>query len=483
MAFYRKYRPQVIEEIDNLAVRKSLLALLSKDRKDLPHAYLFSGPRGAGKTTSARLIAKLFNCEKPTKSGPCGVCEQCTTIASGRHMDVIEIDAASNRGIDEMRALRESIGLTPVSGSTKVYIIDEVHMLTTEAFNALLKTLEEPPAHAVFILATTDPQKVPATIKSRCMQIVFSRATGVELVSALARIAKEEKMKIDAEALAAVAAVADGAFRDAVKMLEQVSFYDGVVTVDVVATLLAQGDKGTRDGFLATVAARNTIAGLDHIAKLVADGKDVKQFLVECLSDLEQILLQVARGEKADGWTVDTLQITIRALTGAYSELRTSPIPQLPLELAVIELCAPVQETSQPIKEIKDTKQLIPNFKPVASKAPSPTSSIASHPARNASASVAGGQSPVATGLITSEKLIEHWRDVIEAVKGENTSIAGVLRSTRPKGVAGGIVTIEAFYGFHKDKLSEPKSKELVAGTLKKLFGENVKVEIVLGSK
>src|SRR3989344_9433328 len=150
-SFYRTYRPQVIDEIDNVSVRDRLLSLLTKDKKDLPHAYLFSGPRGAGKTTAARVIAKMFNCTKSTKGGPCGKCEQCTSISEGRNLDVLEIDAASNRGIDEIRALREAIGLAPSSAAFKIYIINEVHMLSTEAFNALLKTLEEPPAHVVFV--------------------------------------------------------------------------------------------------------------------------------------------------------------------------------------------------------------------------------------------------------------------------------------------------------------------------------------------
>src|SRR3989344_3395814 len=188
MSFYRIYRPQVFEEIDNIRVREKMLSLLSKPVSELPHAFLFSGSKGTGKTTAARLIAKLFNCEKLSKTkGPCGECTSCVSIAEGHNIDVLEIDAASNRGIDDVRALRDAIALTPMSGKIKVYVIDEVHMLTTEAFNALLKTLEEPPAHAVFILATTDPQKVPATIQSRCVPISFAKATTEELEAALKR--------------------------------------------------------------------------------------------------------------------------------------------------------------------------------------------------------------------------------------------------------------------------------------------------------
>jgi DNA polymerase-3 subunit gamma/tau len=183
MSFYRIYRPQIIEEIDNIVVREAILRLLGKPKKDLPHAYMFTGPRGGGKTTAARIIAKLFNCTHPSAdSGPCGKCDQCVSIAEGRNLDVLEIDAASNRGIDEIRALRDGINLVPASADHKIYIIDEVHMLTTEAFNALLKTLEEPPAHAVFVLATTNPEKVPVTIKSRCVNISFAKASVEELI-------------------------------------------------------------------------------------------------------------------------------------------------------------------------------------------------------------------------------------------------------------------------------------------------------------
>ncbi len=488
MSFYRKYRPQVIDEIDNLAVRERLLSFLTKDKKELPHAYLFSGPRGAGKTTSARLIAKLFNCEKPSKNGPCGACEQCTTIATGRHMDVLEIDAASNRGIDEMRQLRESIGLAPSTGKYKIYIIDEVHMLTTEAFNALLKTLEEPPAHAVFILATTDPQKVPATIKSRCVQIIFSRATDGELAGALGRIAKEEKLKVDKDALALLSTYADGSFRDGVKLLEQMSFHEGAITADVVRSLLSAGDETLRHDFLKHLAQKDTVKALGIVDGLVKDGKDIKQFLIDCLRELEQLLLASVIGKASDVWGADALRNVVRKLTTAYSELKASPLPQLPLELAIVEFCQGQNDSPAGTNEKKEEKKeptvvlsrdAQAAVKPPVQKpepVPSAVNDLPSTP-------IQSGSTISPDGMISLEKLTEHWRDVIESIKAENTSIAGVLRSTRPKGVADGIVTIEAFYSFHKDKLSEPKVKDLLASTLKKSFGEKVKVEIVLGKK
>ena len=200
MVFYLKYRPQKIEDLDSLEVKERLSKVLSS--KSLPHAFLFTGPKGLGKTSTARIVAKSINCEKKgTGSEPCNKCESCKSITDGTNLDVIEIDGASNRGIDEIRDLREKIRLTPASSPKKIYIIDEVHMLTTEAFNALLKTLEEPPAHVVFILCTTEPQKVPPTIISRCFHVIFKRASETELMSSFNRIVKGEGLNIDKEAL------------------------------------------------------------------------------------------------------------------------------------------------------------------------------------------------------------------------------------------------------------------------------------------
>lgn len=451
MSFYRTYRPQVIGEIDNVAVREQLLSLLTKDKKNLPHAYLFTGPRGAGKTTSARVIAKLFNCTKPTKNGPCGKCEQCTTISDGRNLDVLEIDAASNRGIDEIRQLRDAINLAPSSSAYKVYIIDEVHMLTTEAFNALLKTLEEPPAHAVFVLATTDPQKVPATIKSRCVPISFHRATSDELMVALRRIVTTEKISIDDKALELLAGSVDGSFRDGVKLLEQVSFHKGKITEEVVRSLTSLTDESIVTKFFENLAKKDAKASLAVVIGLVSDGKDIKTFLVECLGRLQANLIA---GES------DSKEL-IRRFTEAYGLMKLSPIPELPLELAIVEYCGDQMSFPRMRETALNENKEDPRIKPEDDKI-SATPSL---------------------GLLTLEKLTEHWADFIAELKPYNHSVAAVLRSARPKSVDHGIVTIEAFYQFHKDKLSESKTKDILVGVLKKLFGEKVKVEIVLGSK
>jgi DNA polymerase III subunit gamma/tau len=472
MSFYRTYRPQVIGEIDNEHVRRELMSLLVKDTSQLPHAFLMSGPRGAGKTTAARLIAKIFNCAKSKGEGPCGSCEQCRSIASGTHIDVLEIDAASNRGIDEIRLLKERIGLTPSHGSYTVYIVDEVHMLTTEAFNALLKTLEEPPAHAVFVLATTELSKVPATIQSRCMPIRFHKAGMDELLSAMERIVKNESLKIDKEALALIAGLSDGSFRDAVKMLEQAGLDGEAVTGDTIRSKFALSETGAAGDLLTHLHEGREADAIKMIETLVNAGTDMKAFMTAVMSRLSDSLVAVVTGgrkQSEEGLTVDDIKLLIRLLTRAFSELKASPLRQLPLELAVIEFCRR-------------------NAHPDQSSAPAADSAVPKQAAgirEAAQATVAPSSRPTvdSKGLISLAKLMECWPDIIVELKSYNHSIAGVLRSTRPRSVTDTNVTIEAFYKFHQEKLSEPKVRDALTAVFKKLFGETVSIEIVLGKK
>ncbi len=453
MSFYRTYRPQIIEDLDTDSVRQNIELLLTKPKDQRPHAYLFSGPKGTGKTSTARIIAKIFNCTKPDKSGsPCGTCEECRAIADGRYLDVIEMDAASNRGIDEIRSLRDSIALTPSSGKYKIFIIDEVHMLTTEAFNALLKTLEEPPVHAIFVLATTDPQKIPSTILSRCLPIAFARAKEEDVLRALKRIVKIEKIEIEGGALDRIVKNADGSFRDAVKMLEQVSFHKGMISQKMTEEILALSRASGRDTFLMHLQTKSITEALRDIRELSDAGVDFKSFLIDCLRTIEAQLVQAVQGKNPDIQKTDTLRSLINRLSQAFSELRTSPIPELPLELAVVEYCAgktEVHDTSQKSPPLAETNEK--SFEPM--------------------------------GLLTLDKLTEHWHDVIDELKPFNHSMAAVCRSARPKAVKNGIVVIEAFYKFHQEKLSEMKTRDMIGNVLKKLFGEKVKVEVVLGKK
>lgn len=482
MSFYRIYRPQTIADIDNEKVRDQLLSLLTKDRKALPHAYFFTGPKGTGKTTAARVIAKLFNCMKLTKSGPCGACEQCKSIANGTSMDVIEMDAASNRGIDEIRQLRERIGLSPVTASYTIYIIDEVHMLTTEAFNALLKTLEEPPAHAIFVLATTDAHKVPATITSRCMIVRFAKATKVELLHALKRVIQSEKISIADDALERIAEVADGAFRDAVKFLEQVSFHKGKIELTHIDSVLSLSTGRNIARFAAFLDGNDASLpkALASIKEAGEAGTDMRAFITDLLQFLRITLIARITGTDPKPSIFADQNKLLRAIavfTRAFGELRNAPIQQLPLELAVIELFDQVPAKQPTLDEVVSSA---PTSHEIAKEpVPAKREPEVMVPLNTQEKAVPH----VSLGLLTLDKLVEHWPDFIAATKPHNHSVAGVLRSSRPKSVEGGIVTIEAFYKFHQEKLADIQTKLVLSEVLKKLFGEKVKIEITLGKK
>lgn len=359
MVFYRKYRPQKIEDLDNQRVRETLVAILSKS---VPHAFLFTGSRGLGKTSAARIVAKVLNCERRNlpagRQGkkdiePCNKCYQCTSITLGNNLDIIEIDGASNRGIDEVRDLREKIKLSTAKATKKVYIIDEVHMLTQEAFNALLKTLEEPPSHVVFVLCTTEPQKLPATIVSRCFQINFSKATREELLRSLKRIVLGEKLNIEKDALVAVANLSDGSFRDGAKILEEIVLRSRIplrgtksgrkkVTRDVVEKsyrILNVEQKIYH--ILVSIKDKDTKKGLEITARLVEDGVDMKYFLEQMVSVLHSMMLSKVGVESQVNHEVDLELTDIRKLLKLFSranlQLKYSVLPQLPLELAIIE--------------------------------------------------------------------------------------------------------------------------------------------------
>lgn len=343
--FYRKYRPQTIAELDNKRIREALGKALLDD--NFSHAYLFIGPRGTGKTSAARILAKIVNCTDRAKGEePCNRCDSCVAIAKGNSLDVIEIDAASNTGVDDIRDLREKVRLAPTGSKFKVYIIDEVHMLSTSAFNAILKTLEEPPAHVIFVLATTHPQKLPETIVSRCLVYDFGRVTHSELMGSLARVVKGEKMKVDDSVLLAVANKASGSFRDAHKLLEQLSIQSAKLTLDRLDGLNVTKTDDISDALLKLVVSRNKTGAL----KLVEENSEkIKDLMDSLISQLRNILL-FRNGIKVE---TEDLEISseeisklILALVEAASLMRDCPIAQLPLEMVVVEFCTSSQKTA-----------------------------------------------------------------------------------------------------------------------------------------
>lgn len=354
---YRKYRPQIFSQlVGQEHVVKTLEGALSSGR--VGQAYLFTGPRGTGKTTIARIYAKALNCAEFGKKGvivPCNKCEACLTVNNGTSLDLIEIDAASNRGIDEMRALKESAQVAAPSGGYKVFLIDEVHMLTKESFNALLKVLEEPPSHVVFILATTEPHKILTTVLSRVQRFDFKRITPGQMVEKLKSIAIAEKIQINDDALLAIAKSSDGAMRDAEVALTKLRSMipSGEISLKDVSNILGLIPHTYHPEFLGYLASGNKSSAVNLIHTIHDAGMDLEHFTKEFISYSRSVLLsrvnptlsasiEGPEAHKQFGALAsvdnDKLIKIINTFTLARSQIKFSPIPQLPLELAVMQI-------------------------------------------------------------------------------------------------------------------------------------------------
>ena len=439
ISFYRKYRPQIVAELDLDVVRTFFERILSSGQ--VSHAYLFTGPKGAGKTSAARILAKIVNCKRNQEKKlhePCNQCDKCVSITNGTNVDVIEIDAASNRGIDDIRDLREKIRLSPVAASKKVYIIDEVHMLTMEAFNALLKTLEEPPSHALFVLATTELQKVPATIVSRCIRLHFPNASDAEVARSLTKVAVGEKLQVEEGVFEAIAHTADGSFREAIKVLEQLTLGEGKITLERTQNELGQRGDLAPGGFLQSVLARDADKAFLELKRLEQQGVNWQVFVRGALEELRHDLSKPEVREIA------------QRLMQAAREMKEAPIVQLPLEILVAEFCS--------LGEQNSSKQQVVSSQQKKEEKP-----------------------PEIAGKV--EEVVQRWKEVLVAVRPHNHSLEGLLRSTKPVGVVGGKLRIEVFYQFHLDQLKQEKYLRIVEEAIEGIFASSMRLEYVLGNK
>jgi DNA polymerase-3 subunit gamma/tau len=363
-SLYRRHRPQSFAEVVGQEhIVRTLANAVEKGR--VHHAYLFVGSRGTGKTSMAKILARSLNCVNGPTLTPCGECEPCRTIAAGTSLDVIEMDAASNRSVDDIRELRERVGFAPAAGRWKVYILDEAHMLTKEAWNAFLKTLEEPPPNTVFVLATTEPQKVMATIVDRCQRFDFQRPSLEQIAEVVRRVADAEQIEIDDGAAALISRSATGSFRDALGTLDQLVAFGGAkVSTDEVVELLGAADADLLFDTTDALASGDARAALESVERLARSGRDPGQFARDLIAHLRQLLVARATGEVPESFTVTIAQPerlaeqakaiddarlvgAIDALSAAVAAMREGDDPRLTLEVALLKVATPSLDTSR----------------------------------------------------------------------------------------------------------------------------------------
>lgn len=477
ISLYRKWRPQTFSEIIGQDhITRTLQNAIQMGR--IGHAYLFSGPRGTGKTTVAKLLAKALNCVNGPIPEPCDQCENCRQIREGVSLDVAEIDGASNRGIDEIRDLREKVRFVPSQGRYKVYIIDEVHMLTTEAFNALLKTLEEPPQHVIFIFATTEPHKVPATIISRCQSFEFHRIALPDLLERLEQVSQAEGLKASTAALNLIARNAQGGLRDALSILDQCIAYAGnEITVEDVKELLGVVEFELLAKYTEAIQKGNLVEALTIIDEVLSLGKDLTQFCSALLDYWRNLMIYQATGqgvaeyteseqtcisEQARIFTLSQITQLISVLGETLPDVRRYQ-SKLPLELATVKACNLTGSEHQSGGSIEE--------KPVKSEdKPEPKPKLRDKV-----------EEPVTRPVEATQ--VDKWSEFLDFLKSKRlVSLQALLRDVTPA-LAGDKLwlTLKAELTFHRDNLNKEKNREKLQEALQEFYGRQIQVEAVCG--
>lgn len=507
-ALYRKWRPQKFEDLcgqDQIAI--TLKNELSSNR--LSHAYLFCGTRGTGKTSTAKLLAKAVNCKSPVDHNPCNECESCKSINEGNSIDVYEIDAASNRGIDDIRNLREAIKFTPTLGKYKVYIIDEVHMLTNEAFNALLKTLEEPPEYVLFILATTEPHKLPATILSRCQRFDFKRISVEDIAKRLRLVCREEGLNAEEDALRLIARNSDGAMRDALSILDQCSVYgDGTITHDSVLKVMGI----VNDEYLFKIAecilredASGAITIIDEIS---SGGKDINQFIRDLMLHYRNLLMTkvVSRSEDvidmsregilqlkklSESYDKNNIIRCIDILAELENEAKWSGNPRILLEIAVIRMCRLRSDDSLEgiLSRLSKLEELISKGKFTVA-APESKQTSSSGDGKN---NIEKKEKPAAAKTKSSAnavqgggEILQKWQGFIQELKSRGKiKLRTYLAMAKPLKAEGGtlVLAYEKEDQFSKEALETPANKSDVEAAALAYFGVPLRIKCIINGE
>lgn len=482
---YRKYRPQNFEEVVGQNHIKLTLEHEIESGK-LAHAYLFCGPRAVGKTTLARVLAKAVNCvnRKEGEHEPCNKCDSCRDITIGRSLDIIEIDAASHTGVDNVREnIIAQARVVPVVSKYKVFIIDEVHMLSLSAFNALLKVLEEPPATVIFILCTTEIHKVPTTIISRCQRFDFKRISVTDVVRKLSYIAKSEKIKIDKSILESIARQSGGHMRDAESMLGQIVSVGGKeITQEEADLVIPRSDIGEVINLIDYLSRKNAQSALMLINKLVDQGVDLKAFLDDLIEVLRKMafakispglleeiglelgeVMEIRINEINKSLTLDNLIAFIEQFIRAKNELRSAFIIQLPIEIAVIKLCLRINiSASTPPSVINSPR----------------SSQFEQQKRSNASAEPA---KPIMRYTsVKGAQLTAKWNEVLARVKKYNHSLSFILRVCEPRELNNNQLCLAFKYKFHKDRVNDPKIREIIEKVLAEVYGAPLMIEAII---
>lgn len=497
-ALYRKFRPTVFEDVKG---QEHIVTTLKNQIRSgrTSHAYLFCGTRGTGKTTIAKIFAKAVNCEHPVDGSPCGECAICRSIAAGTSMNVIEIDAASNNGVDSIRQIVEEVNYSPAEGKYKVYIIDEVHMLSIGAFNALLKTLEEPPAYVIFILATTEVHKIPITILSRCQRYDFRRISIDTIADRLKELTQKEQVQIEEKAVRYIAKVADGSMRDALSLLDQcIAFYfEQELTYDKVLDVLGAVDTGVFSRMLREILKGDAAAALGVLQDIVLQGRELSQFVTDFAWYLRNLLLiksadgvediidvssdnLVRLKEEAELAENDTIMRYIRILSELSGQIRYATQKRILIEMAIIKLCRPAMET--------DTASLADRIRQVEEKLEKGIPMMAVNPGAgngsvpgNGTAPLQGGEKPVGKAELPKaipediQNVVSRWSRIVDETANPMKSY---LKNAYPSLSGDGKLLVVVQDGLPSDYFKRQENRDQLKTVIGSVTGKDMEIII-----